>query len=155
MARFLWLLLITLLAAQTTSRAAAEPPVTTLYVQFIRGTNEQKPKQSNWKLIGPKLSKRLSPVFKWQNYWEVSQQAVAVYPGKVSMVPLDETRRLELELVNAKEIEMRVYQNRNLTRKSRQPVQSDRMEIIGGSHERETCWFVVVRRDKPQPKDGE
>ena len=154
MARFLWLLLISVLAARTSCGAAAEPPVT-LYVQFIRGTNEQKPKQPNWKLIGPKLTKRLSPVFKWQNYWEVSQQAIAVYPGKVSMVPLDEIRRLELELVSPKEIEMRVYQNRNLTRKSRQPVQSDHMEIIGGSHERETCWFVVVRRDKPQPKDGE
>src|SRR5436853_6610831 len=121
MARFLWLLLISVLAARTSCGAAAEPPVT-LYVQFIRGTNEQKPKQPNWKLVGPKLSKRLSPVFKWQNYWEVTQQAVGICPGKVAMVPLDETRRLELELVNAKEIEMRVYQNRNLTRKLRQPV---------------------------------
>ena len=149
MARFLWLLLITVLAAQTSLRAAAEPPVT-LYVQFIRGTNEPKPKQPNWKLIGPKLSKRLSPVFKWQNYWEVSQQAVAVQPAKVAMVPLDESRRLELELLNANEIEMRVYQNHNLTRKTRQRVHSDHMEIIGGSRERETCWFVVVRHDKPQ-----
>src|SRR5205814_6072210 len=132
------------LAARTSCGAEAEPPVT-LYVQFIRGTNEQKPKQPNWKLIGPKLSKRLSPVFKWQNYWEVSQQAIAVQPAKVAMVPLDESRRLELELVNGKEIEMRVYQNRNLTRKARQPVRSDHMEIIGGSRERETCWLVVVR----------
>ena len=154
MARFLWLILISALAATATRGAAAEPPVT-LYVQFIRGTNEQKPKQANWKLVGPKLSKRLSPVFKWQNYWEVSQQAVGVYPGKVAMVPLDESRRLELELVNAKEVEMRVYQNRNLTRKPRQPIHSSHMEIIGGSRERETCWFVVVRHDKPQTQDGE
>ena len=154
MARFLWLLLIAVLAARTTLGAAAEPAVT-LYVQFVRGTNEQKPKQPNWKLIGPKLSKRLSPVFKWQNYWEVSQQAIGVYPAKVAMVPLDESRRLELELVNAKEVEMRVYQNRSLTRKLRQAIQSDHMEIIGGSRERETCWFVVVRHDKPQTKDGE
>src|SRR5947207_12907777 len=105
MARFLWLLLITVLAAQIASRAAAEPPVT-LYVQFIRGTNEQKPKQPNWKLIGPKLSKRLSPVFKWQNYWEVSQQAIAVQPPKVAMMPLDESRRWQRDLVNAKEIAM-------------------------------------------------
>ena|SRR3989442_1207898 len=140
MARLFWLLLIAALAARTAG-AAAEPPVT-VFVQFIRGTNEEKPKQANWKLIGPKLSKRLSPVFKWQNYWEVSQQAVAIQPAKVAMVTLDETRRLELELVNGNEVETRVYQNRNLTRKVRQPIHSKHMEIIGGSRERNTCWLT-------------
>src|SRR6267143_3622357 len=153
MARLFWLLLTAVLAAPAAG-AAAEPPVT-LFVQYIRGTNDQKPKDPKWKLIGPKLSKRLSPVFRWQNYWEVSQQAVTVQNAKVNMVPLSESRRLELELVNGKEVEMRVYQNRNLTRKARQPLHSNHMEIIGGSWDRETCWIVVVRHDKPQSQNGE
>src|SRR5437879_13526923 len=134
MARLFWLLLITLFAARTAG-AASEPPVT-VFVQFIRGTNEEKPKQANWKLVGPKLSKRLSPVFKWQNYWEVSQQAVAVQPAKVAMVTLDETRRLALEVVNGTEIETRVYQNRHLTRKARRPIHANELDIIGASRAR-------------------
>jgi len=126
---------------------AGDDPVT-FYVQLLRGTNEEKTEDIKIKEVGPKLRKKLSPVFRWKNYWEVSRTTVTVGKGKAGRIQLPNAHALEIELLNPAESEVRLYLNGALRRKSRQPIHN-RMTIMGGDNN-DDCWFVVVRRDPPQ-----
>jgi hypothetical protein len=147
-----WLLFLLLTAAGGTQAGTVEakaPPPTYYYVQLIRGTDQDRVQEALWKPIGPKLSSRLSPVFRWKNYWEVHREAIPVQAKKVRRYRLSDVREVEIQLINPAEIEIRLYLKGKLMEKSRQLVRTH-MGIIGGDRIGDESWFVVVRRDRPQ-----
>jgi len=146
MRRLIGVLFLT--AAMVNPLSSGEHDPITFYVQFVRGSNEAKPEDANWKPIGRILSKHLIPIFRWKNYWEVSRYELPVTRGKVSKLHY-EVRDLEIELVDEKHVEFRLYRKGVLTRKSRQSINGQGMEILGGNRDDDNAWFVVIRRDKP------
>lgn len=137
---------LVLIGVSTMCLAEGQP--VTIYTQVIRGTDQEKPPQAGWRPVGPQLSSRLCPKFRWKHYWEISRQAVNVQPGKAARVRVSPEREVEIELRDSGESEIRLYSAGKLARKSRQSVESH-MTIMGGGWEESECWFVVVRRDKP------
>jgi len=119
-----------------------------LYAQVIRGTDQKTPAHASWKPIGPKLSKQLCPIFRWNHYWEVNRQKVSVLPGMPARIKLTPQREIEIHLRDAGESEIRLFSAGKLVRKSRQQLES-KMTIMGGGWEQAESWFIVVRRDKP------
>lgn len=139
------LCVITILAVALVLTAQQKP--VTVYVQLVRGTHQDTPESEDWKPIGPRLSKKLSPVFKWPHYWEVKRHAVMVYPHQVSKVNWED-RLIEIELMEPGHSEIRLYRKGKLVRKSRQQFDS-KLAIMGGDSEGDQSWFVVVRKDNP------
>jgi hypothetical protein len=137
---------LVLLGVSAVCLADGEP--VTFYAQLIRGTNQEKLPQASWKPVGPKLSGRLCPKFRWSHYWEVNRQALSVRSGKPTRVKLTPKREIEIELRGVGESEIRLYSAGKLVRKSRQPINA-RMTIMGGGSDEKESWFIVVRRDKP------
>lgn len=125
---------------------------TTLYVQVIRGTDQDRPASSSYRPVGPKLSAKLSPVFRWKHYWETERKKVHVDPAKVTRVELSNHRTLEIERLKSGETEVRLFRSSGLLTKNRQPG-SSRMFILGGEDSGRDSFFVVVRPD--EPKNGE
>jgi len=148
MNRFCCALLLALMGFQA-SAPAIESHQNTLYVQLIRGTDHEGRQEPTWKPIGPKLSQRLSPVFRWKRYYEVNCQPISIELGRVSRSRLSDIRQVEIEPLNASEMEIRLYRDGKLTQTSRQLMHT-RMAIMGGDRIQNDSWFVVVRRDKPQ-----
>jgi hypothetical protein len=118
-------------------------------VQLVRGTNSERPEDPKWKPVSAKLAKRLSPVFRWKNYWAVDQRTVKVANNKPARAVLSNDRILEIQLVSPDISEIRLYRKGALVRKSRQSAQA-RFSIMGGDGEQGQCWFVVVRNIDPQ-----
>ena len=139
-------LLLVLLAFCDTVRAAEE--TVTYYVQVIRGTDSDKPPTPEAKAIGPRLSGKLAPVFRWKSYWEVKRLNVSLAKGKFERVKLPGGLDVEIDRANEGKREVHLYRNGKLTRKLTQPANKT-MTIIGGMAEPDNSWFVVVRRDKP------
>jgi len=137
-----------LLFLGTTAVCPADPAAVTFYTQLIHASDQDRPPEPSWKPVGPKVSRRLCPKFRWKNYWEVGRQTVSVHPGKVTRVRLNPERELEIELRSQDESEIRLFSRGVLMRRSRQSIQSN-MSIMGGTRENDDSWFVVVRRDKP------
>ena len=129
---------------------AGSPPLI-FYTQLVQASDRDKPQESSWRPVGPKLSRQLCPKFRWKNYWEVDRQTVSVQPGKVTRVRLNPERTIEIELRGQDESEIRLFTKGVLVRRSRQSIEScmSIMGGMGGSRENEDSWFVVVRRDKP------
>ena len=138
------LLLICFLA--TTLHAATVQP-STLYVQVIRGSDQEKPAGTSYQEIGPKLSAKLSPVFRWKHYWETERKKVQIDAGKITKVPLANQRSLEIERLKSGELEVRLFRRTGLVTKTRQAC--DRMAILGGEEAGKESFFVIVRSDEP------
>jgi hypothetical protein len=136
---FVWILILPV-------SASAEPKK--YYVQFVEGTNEERPPSARAKRVGPRLSQRLSPVFRWKYYWELDRQEVTTERDRVRTVQLNASRSLEIEPMARNQIELRLYREGTLVRRSRH--QSDeRMMAMGGEQGVDNAWFVVVRSEEP------
>jgi hypothetical protein len=146
-----WLCLAFLIACSSVPviGASAEKDSTTLYVQLVLATNEERPRAADWKPIGPKLSKRISPVFRWKNYWEVARHTVAAEKGKATRVRLSDERELEIEPMEDGRLETRLHRGGKLVRKATH-LSHQKMIIMGGDANGNDAWFVVVRREMPQ-----
>lgn len=143
------LLLVCLFLATIPAQAGEHA---TLYVQVIRGTDKDKPDGSHYREVGPKLSAKLSPVFRWKHYWETERKKIQVDPAKITKLQLANQRTLEIEKLKSGEMEVRLFRRTGLVTKSRQPV-NGRMHILGGEDSSKDSFFVVVRSD--EPKHGE
>ena len=138
-------------AADTGTVARAEAPApsrTTFYLQLIRGNSESTAPAPGAKLIGPKLSQKLSPVFKWSNYWEIKRDSVDLEVGKSVRKKLSAEREVEVELLKTQDVAVRVIRNGKPTRETRQGA-ANAFVICGGDKEEDQSWFIVVRRDNP------
>ena len=124
----------------------------TLYVQVIRGTDQDKPAGASYRAIGPKLSAKLSPVFRWKHYWETERKKVLVNPAKVTKVTLANQRTLEIERLKSGDLEVRLFRRSGLVTKARQSAKS-RMTILGGEDSAKESFFIVVRSDEPVNAD--
>jgi len=125
--------------------AHAGEPSHTFYIQVIRGTGADADVPASYKRIGPKLAKRLSPVFRWQCYWEVKRQSFEVRPGKTTRLSLGEDRALEMEWTKPGVTQIRLFRNGQKVRCSRQSAEEE-FSMMGWDDLADNSWFVVVRR---------
>lgn len=132
--------------------ASADDEPLTYYIQLIRGTDREVPEDPKWKPIGERLSQKLSSVFRMKHYWEVNRQKVSVKKGKVTRTRLNKEREVEIELLDQDVVEIRLFRNGVLTRKT-DGSKNTRTRILGGDKGGDEFWFVVVRRDEPQAPD--
>ncbi|HEY6167949.1 MAG TPA: hypothetical protein VI454_07920 [Verrucomicrobiae bacterium] len=146
MRRVLYLVALLVLGFQFVPSAKETPY--TFYVQFIRATNDEQPGNPEWKQLGPKLSGSLSPVFRWEHYWEVSRSGVAVSKGQSRRVQLGSDRELRIRVTPDARVELQHYWKGELRRKFVREL-DDKMCIFGGDRGDNDAWFIVVRRDKP------
>ena len=128
---------------------ATEEPPTTFWVQLVRGSDEDKPPKADAKPIGPKLSQRLRPVFRWKKYWQMNRAEVKVAPGKTAKVRLSDAHEVEIDLKTQGKRIIRFYGDGKLVSALTHPV-GESLDIQGGDSKTDSAWFIVVRRDRPQ-----
>ncbi len=146
------LILSVLVTVLPAAAADAKTGSKTLYVQVILGCDKDKPANSNYREVGPKLAAKLSPVFRWKHFWEVEQKKVELDPAKISKVALPGDRTLEIQRLKSGEVEVRLLRKSGLITKSRQSPSSG-MAILGGEESSKDSFFVVVRPDLPVTRE--
>jgi hypothetical protein len=138
-----------LLSSAIALPAAAPGAPSKVYIQVIWGTDQVKPTGTSYREIGPKLSGRLSPVFKWKHYWETERRAMTLDPSNVTKVQLANQRVIELERLKSGETEVRLSRKSGLISKTRTTLRNGCMAILGGERKSKDSFFIVVRADEP------
>ncbi len=128
---------------------AVEDPPVTFYLQQVRGNDLPTPPIPGAKPIGPKLSKQLRSVFKWEHFWELKRDSITLKAGEKARKRMSAEREVEIERLDAKKVEIRIYRDGKLRRTATQRVDT-RFAIFGGEKGPDQSWFMVVRRDEPQ-----
>ena len=128
----------------------------TYYYQLISGSDRNLPNKGESKAVGPKLRNQLEARFRWKNYTEISRGSCTLDANKTTTVRFPEKREMQLQLVNPKTLEARLYRAEGhaqvLVRKTRENADAPSM-IMGGDQGKDESWFIVIRRDKPSSID--
>jgi hypothetical protein len=146
-----WLIVSLVLLSGLGCRPQAQDRSVSFYLQLVRGNDQDAPPTLDSKPVGPVLAERLQAVFKWKNYWELKRETAVVKCGQKVGKALSPERRVEIELLDANTMKVRVYVNGRLSRCRTQPVHNA-FYIAGGDKDESQSWFVVVRREPlPEP----
>ena len=134
-----------------------------LKVQMIWGTDEAKPEDKNLKELDPKLADKLRRVFKWKNYFEVTNQNLTLPPQMSKTISMSPECKLELKRVegeakkNEEVIIVKQYGEGKLRTTNKIPIkllQQGEYSILAGDvkEKQDDAWFVVLSRGNPTEK---
>lgn len=129
---------------------AAESGSLPLQAQLIWGTDSDKPTDKTLKTIPPDLDKRLRRIFKWQNYFEVTQTNFIVSATRPSQVEMSRECRIEVAQQAGGEVEIQLFGKGKLVVKKRQRILPGETVIIAGDDKDYNAWFVVLNQQKPR-----
>ncbi len=104
--------------------------------------------------MGPKLSGKLHAVLKWRHYWELKRDQLTLKTGEKVRKQMTPDRAIEIAMIDAKQMEIRLFRQSKQTRLARQAVNTP-FFIVGGDKGEDVCWFIVVRRDPPPALERE
>lgn len=141
-------LLMILGTAAIAADNGSHPAKLVYYVQLIRGTQAGHSPWPGCKPVGPRLAEKFHSVFNYKHYWEVSARQVVLSPGQDKRVQLRNGREVEIDLRNPAHRTVAAFHDGSIIERTICP-RSKAMTLIGGDNDRDSAWFVVVRRDKP------
>ena len=127
---------------------AADPASLALQAQLIWGTDSNQPTDRTLKPIPPDLDKRLRRIFKWQNYFEVTQTNFVVAPSKPSQVDMSRECRIEIAHQPGGEVEIQLFGKGRLVVKKRQRFVPSETVVIAGDDKDYNAWFVILTQQK-------
>lgn len=120
-----------------------------LRAQLIWGTDEARPKDNKVKDLDEGLRKKLCRVFKWKNYFEISEQKVTLSSNETKRIKMSDKCELEIHYIDDETIEVKFFGEKRLTKTIRQPIKALRqgeLGVIGGDDKEkyDDAWFVVL-----------
>ena len=124
----------------------------TYYYQLICGSDRNLATNAQAKPIGPKLRNQLEAKFRWKHYAELSRGQCTLATNKTTTITLPDKREMELQLINPKTLEARLFRGKEMVRKTRENANAESL-IMGGDQGKDESWFIVIRRDKPSTVD--
>ncbi len=129
---------------------AADTEPLHLQAQLIWGTDSEKPADSTLKPIPEDLDKRLRRIFKWQNYFEVSQTNFVVAPSQPTRVDMSRECRIEVARQTSGEVEIQLFGRGKLVVRKRQHILPGETVVIAGDDKDYNAWFVVLNPRTPK-----
>jgi hypothetical protein len=120
------------------------------HVQLVWGTDEPKPADPRLKQIDAALKERFSGVFKWKNYYEVTNKNLKLPTRSgVETVKMSPKCELKVQSQGGSFIEVQFFGEGNLLNTVRQAVVPGELLVIAGDDKNDTAWFVVMTRIDP------
>ncbi|MGE3312466.1 MAG: hypothetical protein AB7O66_21065 [Limisphaerales bacterium] len=129
---------------------AADADTLHLQAQLIWGTDSDKPADSTLKPIPQDLDKRLRRIFKWRNYFEVSQTNFVVASTQPARVDMSRECRVEVARQSSGEVEIQLFGRGKLVVRKRQHIVPGETVVIAGDDKDYNAWFVVLNPQKPR-----
>src|SRR5262247_2240653 len=75
-----------------------------LHAKLVWGANSEKPRDPKVQPVDAETAKKLSKVFKWQSYYEVSRTNFTVSAGSKQKVPMSSKCEIEVEYIGSSNI---------------------------------------------------
>ena len=144
----LWIFIAFLVVMALALSVRPKPDAVTYYVQLVRGCNGDTPPEPNSRRVGPRLIEKFRGPLKWEEYWEIDRQQIALVPGHAARVRLGNKCQVGIDLTDKQHRKVTASQNGKVIAKMCVP-RDGNMTVIGGDRDGQGSWFIVVRRDRP------
>jgi hypothetical protein len=120
---------------------------------LIWGTDDQKPKDATFKEVEPELKKKLVGVFKWKNYFEITQKTITLSPKEPKKLRMSPKCELEISFADQANLDIKLFGEGRWTKTIRQNVKAllrGELAVLAGDDKDRygDAWFVVISTDK-------
>jgi len=133
--------------ASLTSEVAAADEMT-LHAKLIWGANGEKPNDPKVQAVDTETATKLSRVFKWQSYYEVSRTNLTVIAGSTRRVQMSPQCDVEVEYLGTSNVNVKLYGKGKMIVCRRQIIATGELAVVAGPDKDDTAWFVVLKREK-------
>jgi hypothetical protein len=100
------------------------------------------------KPVDPALSSSLKKIFKWQEYYLIKREVVAVAARQPVRVRLSEHCEVVVWALPGERVEVKLFGRGKLVNRTVKSLEPGQIITIAGDDKNETAWFVVIQRVK-------
>jgi hypothetical protein len=116
-----------------------------LEAKLIWGSNDPADKIKHKTIEDQKLSSTLHNNFKWANYFEITNKAIAIPQDKVGTLQMSEKCKLEVKNLGSSRIEVKCIGNGKTVSKGQHSLPPGKWVALGGSDKNHTAWFIALK----------
>ena len=136
-----WLLALLFIALTAASATAKELK---LEAKLIWGTNDEKSPEPSHKPVDPATAEKLRKVFKWKNYFVVTNQ-VKIIPSRGSnRFDLSKQCSIEITELEGPEVELRLIGEGKVINKTKKRLSKGESFTYGKDDKNDSAWFVFM-----------
>jgi hypothetical protein len=136
-----WLLAFFFLAFAALSASAKELK---LEAKLIWGTNDEKSPNPSHKPIDAVTAEKLRKVFKWKNYFVVTNQVKVVPSRGSNRFDLSKQCSIEVTELEGPRVEVKLIGEGKEVNKTIKPLQKGESITYGKDDKNDNAWFVII-----------
>jgi hypothetical protein len=125
----------------------------TLQAKLIWGANDDKG-DSTCKAVDNELASKLHGMFKWKNYFEITNQTAAIALNKSSDLKMSERCIIQIKNLGACRIEVNCIGQGKQVCKGAYTLAPPTWLVLGGNATNDTAWFIALRAVDPKTGDA-
>jgi len=132
-----------------TSAVVARGADMKLEARLIWGTSDDKT-DAKCKPIDPELAGKLHGMFKWKNYYEITNQNENLTANKLRTLKMSDQCTLQLKNVGGSRIEVNCIGQGKEVHKGAYTLDPPKWLVLGGNCDNNNAWFIALRAVDPK-----
>lgn len=115
-----------------------------LEARLVWGTSDDKT-DARCKPMDPELANKLHGMFKWKNYYEITNQIANLAPNKVRTLKMSDQCTLQLKSLGGSRIEVNCIGKGKEVHRGAYTLEFPKWLVLGGNCGNDTAWFIGLR----------
>jgi hypothetical protein len=140
-----------LLAGLAFSATALSSPAADLKLEarLIWGANDEK-ETVKYEPVDPDLSEKLHRMFKWKNYFEITNKTASVALNQSCDLKMSDACTLQIKNLGASRVEVSCIGHGKQVHKGAYTLVPPQWLVLGGNDTADTAWFIGLRAIDPK-----
>ena len=113
----------------------------TLSSKLVLGTSKQ---QEGSKKVSESIRKRLSKVFKWSNYYELTNKNLTIEDGNTKTTKLSKNASIKVSNRKNGNISVSLFSGGKMLLQKTQRLRSGSYMVLAGKSTGDSAWFIVI-----------
>ena len=135
-----------LLSACLLAASAASAADMNLEARLVWGTNDEKG-GPNCKPVDAELAAKLHGMFKWKNYFEITNQVADIPENKTRDLKMSDRCTLRIKNLGGSRVEINCIGEGKEVHKRADTLLPHTWLVLGGNDKNNTAWFIGLRSD--------
>ena len=122
---------------------SVKPDTIEVTASLVLGTDKEK---KSGKKVSGSIRKRLSKIFKWSNYYKLSDKKFSIPDNKTKSTVL--SKKASIKVSNRKEgkISVSLFSEGKMLIQKRQNLRSGSYMVLAGESTGDSAWFIVISK---------
>jgi len=115
-----------------------------LEARLIRGANDDK-ETGQYKPADPELSAKLHRMFKWKNYFEITNKTAGIALNQSCELKMSDTCAIRVRNLGASRVEVNCIGHGKPVHQGAYVLVPPQWLVVGGNDTADTAWFIGLR----------